>query len=428
MSRIIVTGAAGFIGRHIVATLLARRHTVVGLHRGPTPPSLAGHPRFESVRTDLAAMTTPEAWADILLGADAVINCAGLLQASKSRMKAVHTTAPQALFKACIETGVKRVVQISAISADADTAYARTKRDADTTLIETDLDWVVVRPSLVYGHGSYGGTSVIRGLAACPGAMPLPGDGSQTFQPICMEDLVGIICELCEATSFNRVIIEPVGPEVLTLKDILLKLRHWLDIRGERTLSVPTPIVRLVTTLGDVLRWPVINSTAFTQMIHGNAATADSFRGLYAPGASKMDDVLTAHPSTVQDRWHARQVFLAPFITAVLALLWIMSGVLGALRGAPLALETLQALGWNVINPVVLTWISSGWDVALGFLLLLPLGTRLLTVLQGITVTGYTIVLSITVPMLWLDPLGPLLKNIPILLLICLWATVRHKR
>lgn len=428
MAKFVVVGATGFIGRHVVATLLERRHTVVGVHRGKTPPSLDGQSRFESIKADLTKMQKAEGWTPILEGADAVINCAGLLQASKSKMTAVHTSAPKALFDACTKADVRRVIQISAISTDANTVYAATKRQADEALAKTDLDWVIVRPSLVYGHGSYGGTSLMRGLAACPGAVPLVADGSQKFQPIYMGDLVGIICELCEASSFSRIIIEPVGPEVLTLKNILLKLRGWLDIPGERTISVPVFAIKIATTLGTLLRWPVVNGTALHQLLHGNAATQKSFGGLYAPAARSMDDVLLAHPAGVQDRWHARLALLAPFITAVLFLTWIASGLIGLSSGIAPAQETLKALSLNSADPKLLAWATSGWDIFLGLLILTPLRTSVLASLQILTVLAYTTVLSIAFPVLWLDAFGPLLKNVPVIILVGVWAAIRNRR
>lgn len=416
MARIIVTGATGFIGRNVVAALLDRRHTVVGVHRGDVPPSLATRPRFESVSVDFRKMNAAENWTAVIENADAVINCANSSPASK------------ALFQACLKSDTKRVVQISTFNADAHTSHAKSQRDADDSLMATDLDWVVVRPSLVYGNGFCGGAAITHGLAAYPGAIPLPGNGAQTFQPICMDDMVGIVSELCEATSFNQVIIEPVGPDVLSLKDILLKLRHWLDVPGSRTISVPNAALKISAKLGDLLRWPTLNSVALAELSLGDNKTANSFRGLYAPGALRMDHVLVAKPSSAQDRWHARRVFLAPLITLVLALFWLMSGALEFLRGGTFAVEVIRAIDIGEFNPVTLTWVLAGWNVALGILLVLPLSTRLLFALQGLTIVSYTAVLSITMPLLLLDPLGPLLKNIPILALIFLWAAVRHRR
>lgn len=392
MARIIVTGATGFIGRHVVATLLDRRHTVVGVHRGPAPPSLAAHTRFESVSANFEKMTAVEKWTSILNGADAVINC--------------EAGAPSghALFEACTSADIKRVIQVS------DRGLEDGPEDA---LTKSELSWVVVRPSLVYGPGSFDNGSNLLGLAACPGAIPLPGGGTQTFQPICINDLVGIICELSEATSFNRIIIEPVGPEKLSLKEILLKLRAWLDVPNTRTISIPLRLLTLVTKV--------------TLPLPDTAKYTDSFRGLYAPSPVKIDDVLVAYPSTVQDQSHARQVFLTPVITAVLALYWIVFGGIFLMRGAPLSQDVTEVLDWISFDPIILTFGFSGWAIALGLLVLMPISTRVLAALQGLTLVGYMTLLSLTTPLLWFEQLGPLLNTIPILMLVYVWAFLRAR-
>ena len=124
--RILLLGAGGFIGRYVFAALAARGHDVVPAVRDTRTVgglALTSPP----MRVDLNRDTKPEAWLTRLAGIDAVVNCAGILQGTpRDRMDAVHATAPKALFAACERAGVKRVVQVSAVSASAGagTAYA----------------------------------------------------------------------------------------------------------------------------------------------------------------------------------------------------------------------------------------------------------------------------------------------------------------
>lgn len=117
-------GAGGFIGRHAVVDLLARGHEVVGVARGID--DLAGaFPKARFLACDLARALPP------LAGIDAVINLAGVL--SGPDMQAVHVDMPRALYRACREARVRRVVLISAISARPDVAtdYARSKLEGE---------------------------------------------------------------------------------------------------------------------------------------------------------------------------------------------------------------------------------------------------------------------------------------------------------
>jgi uncharacterized protein YbjT (DUF2867 family) len=82
------------------------------------------------------------------------------------------------LFAACEQAGVRRIVQVSAIGGDRHTAtaFSQTKLAGDTALMQRDLDWVILRPSVVLGPAAYGGSALFRGLAALPllPVIPIP--------------------------------------------------------------------------------------------------------------------------------------------------------------------------------------------------------------------------------------------------------------
>ncbi len=140
--RVLLTGANGFIGAHLTAALLAAGHDVVAAVR--SRESMARRfPDVGALAADMNRDTTAAAWRPRLEGVDAVINCAGVLQGGRGQdMAAIHHLAPAALFDACVEAGVQRVVQISAISADAEagTDYALSKKRGDDHLQGLDLD------------------------------------------------------------------------------------------------------------------------------------------------------------------------------------------------------------------------------------------------------------------------------------------------
>ena len=146
--RILLTGANGFIGAQLTAVLLASGHQVVGAVRQPASFQQR-FPQADAVAIDLNRDLKLEDWLPRLAGIDAVINCAGILQGELGQSaEAIHYLAPKALFDACARLGISRVIQISAISADAEasTAYAMTKLQADDHLRSLHLDWIVLRP------------------------------------------------------------------------------------------------------------------------------------------------------------------------------------------------------------------------------------------------------------------------------------------
>ncbi len=432
--RVLVTGANGFIGRHITAALLDAGHGVVAAVRDVDGIRRI-FPEITAVAVDMNRDLSADDWAPRIEDVAAVVNCAGVLQGSRRQsIEAIHTRAPKALFDACARRGVRRVIQISAISAEdaADTAYARTKKRADDHLRGLDLDWVVLRPSLVYGEGSHGGTSLLRALAALPFAIPLVGRGDQVFQPIHMDDLTAAIVRLAETPNIARITLDPVGPDRLTMKEIVLRLRAWLGFAPVPTLPIPMPIMRAVARLGDWLGdWlggGPINSTALRQLEYGNAAPAGPFVEALGIEPRSMAAALAARPSQVQDRWHARLFFVRPLLRWTLGGFWLLSGMIGLIAPAGAIAPYIESLGipghlapWAIAASCVL-------DISIGIALFLRFRPGFVAATQILVVLGYTLALGVAEPALWADPLGPLLKNLPILVAALVLAALEVER
>ena len=428
--KILVTGAYGFIGSHIVAGLVAAGHEVVGCGRDV---ALGRRliPHIQWTECDLNRDAAPTDWAGRLGGAEAVINCAGILQSSAADdIDAIHRRGPVALFEACRAAGIGRVIQLSALGIEpkagkniepgAKTAYADSKRGADEALMAMDMNWIVLRPSLVYARNCYGGTALFRGLAALPFAIPVPGGGHQRFQPIHMDDLVRAVLRLLEPDAPSRMLLEPVGPEPMTLRDILSGLRQWLGFGPAPVVAIPMGMVRLAARLGDLMHWigmrGSMRSTALDQMSRDNIADMAPFAEAVGFAPRRFAEALATEPAGPQDRWHARLVFLRPVLRIVLGLFWLASGVITAFQPARSdALAILDLAGFDGGWAVAALWGGVAIDTALGGLVLVDRHVRLAGIGMIAVTAGYLAVLSLTIPELWLDPLGPLVKTLPLI-------------
>lgn len=149
--RILLTGATGFAGHHVAQALFAAGHEVVGCSRHRNQ-ALHRYPDFGWIRVDLAVDRRVDAWRPRLTGFDAVINTAGIVRERPGEsIETVNFEAPRALFRACAERGPRRVIQLSAPGCERDPReYAATKLRAERALAELDLDWTVVRASLLH--------------------------------------------------------------------------------------------------------------------------------------------------------------------------------------------------------------------------------------------------------------------------------------
>ncbi|HXV24480.1 MAG TPA: NAD(P)H-binding protein [Alphaproteobacteria bacterium] len=420
--RVLILGANGFIGSRILGRLLSEGHQVRAAVRDPARLRRR-FPAIEAIPVDLNRFVKPDDWRVSLEGIEAVINCAGALQSSRTqRLAAIHRDAPVALYRACLQAGCRRVIHLSAISADpaAGTEYARTKHAAEEDLKTLDLDWVILRPSLVYGEGSHGGTSLLRALAALPWITPVPGRGNQVFQPIYLDDLAETVALLLHEPRLSQLVLEPVGPERLDTAAIAASLRAWLGLKPARLVHTPMMLVRAAAMLGDLIGAGPLRTTAVEQLLHGNAGDLAPYITTTGIRPRRMSDALTARPSTVQDLWHARLFFLRPLLRLGLALFWIWTG-LAVLFLMPRA-EGDALLGAAGIPDLLRpsAWVAAGLlDLAMGaWLLLAHRIARVCLTMLAVT-AGYLVILGTVAPELWLDPLGGLAKT-PIVMLATL--------
>lgn len=420
--RILLTGANGFIGGQLLAGLAARGHTVIAAVRDPQALRRK-MPDAETVAVDFNRDLSHEAWRSRLAGVDAVINCAGVLQGGRGQdIEAIHATAPIALFEACRSAGVSKVVQISAISADAEvgTRYALTKKRADDYLRGLPLDWTVLRPSLVYGDGSYGGTSTLRGLAGLPLITPLIGGASTSFRPIHVDDLVETVVRVLNG-GFARRTLEPVGPETLSLHDVVAKYRQWLGLAPAWRVSVPLPLLRLVARLADWAGGGPMGSAGLAQTLAGNAGhePAGAFAQVIGFVPTSLDERLARRPAQTQDLWHARLYFLRPVLRTGLAAMWLLSAVVGLFT--PPEQYAAIAAPW-------VAGLFSAIDLLIGLALVARIRPRPVGLAQLIVIGGYTIGLTVLAPSLWFDPYGGLLKNLPLLAAVLAWMVLEEER
>jgi uncharacterized protein YbjT (DUF2867 family)/uncharacterized membrane protein YphA (DoxX/SURF4 family) len=426
---VLVTGGLGFIGREVVAGLLRAGHRV--RIAGRPGRAQAVPPGVDFVGCDFGRDLAAADWCPRLEGIDAVVNCAGILRERGSdTFEAIHVLAPLALYEACAIAGVRRIVQVSALGDPADGEFVASKHRGDARLMAMDLDWVVLRPSVVASaRGSYGGTSLLRALAALP-LTPLPGTGAQRLQPVALEDLVTAVLAALTRAEAARQVIEIGGPAALTLREYLALWRRWLGLGTPRFLPVPQALARIGATLGELLGRGPMGLTMWRMLERGNVTATDApqrAQALLGCAPRALVEHLAESPSHSADRWHARLHLLAPVLRGLLALTFLASGVVGLLL-PPAEVQALMApTGWSHGLIDALTWGGSVADLVLGALLLT--GWRTPWVLAGMAamVLGYTLVIGAFLPAAWLDPFGGLLKN-PLILLAIAIAAVTAER
>jgi uncharacterized protein YbjT (DUF2867 family) len=276
---VLVCGASGFIGQHVVKALRQAGHRVV---QGVSPRQAAGADRWV---VDFSADADPAVWLPRLAGIDAVVNTVGILRGSAHRpMQQVHAAAPAALFAACEQAGVRHVVQISALGiAHSDSPYAVSKRTAEGELLRRvragTLHGTVLRPSVVYGPGG-ASAGLFDGLARLPW-LPLPAAVANCrVQPIHVDDLAAAVCRVLAAEVAGDPIVPCVGPRALSLAQFIAELRQQCGRRQALTFTVPNWLTRCSVALADAVPVTPWGSQALDLLATDNTADATPLQRL----------------------------------------------------------------------------------------------------------------------------------------------------
>ncbi len=407
---VLVIGAGGFVGRLLVGRLAAEGVRVTAAGRAPARLART-LPGVATIRCDLARDAADD-WLPRLRGVDAVVNCAGLIR-DGGRYATVHDQGARALFDGCYAGGVARVIQISALGADAGatTRYHVSKRAADDHLAGLDpmgerMDWIVLRPSLIIGRG--GQSSALFGALAALPLTPRLGRGTWQVQPIHVDDLITGILGLLGRQTPVAAKINVVGPQPMTTDALTASMRRWLGL-------APAPVGRFPRwLLATVARFGIgpVTRESLTMLETGNTGDAAPMIAAFGLVPATLDAALARTPATDADRLAARLIPLAPMLRWLLALVWLAGGIVPlALTPAGINFALLAQVGLTGTPAIAALVAGSVIDIAIGLALLVRVRVRH-AALTGIVVTfGYTAILAATMPSLWLDPFGALVKN-----------------
>lgn len=280
---VLVTGGTGFIGQVLCRELLERGHDVTALARDPGEADLPA-----GVETAMGDVTAYDSIEGAFAGRDAVVNLVALSplfepKGGNRKHFEVHLGGTENVVRAAEAHDVGFLLQQSALGADPDgpTAYIRSKGQAEDVVRESDLEWTITRPSVVFGEGGEFLTfpKRLKGMVA-PGlpVYPLPGGGQTRFQPIWVEDLVPLLADCLRSNAHHGETYELGGPEVLTLRTVV-DLVYEAEGRDVRVVPLPMALAGVgLSVLGAVPGFPMgadqYRSLQFDNTVAENDVTA----------------------------------------------------------------------------------------------------------------------------------------------------------
>lgn len=253
-----IFGGSGFVGRHTVRALAQKGWRIRSASRRP---DLAGYLQpmgdVGQIMAVQANLRDEGSVQRAVSGASAVVISVGVLaNTGRQTFKALHTEGPRLIAKAAREGGVKRLVHISAIGADAksNSRYARTKAEGEAAVLAEFPGAVILRPSIVFGPED-DFFNRFAGMARISPFLPLIGGGRTKFQPVYAGDVASAVATVLDGGGTPGTIYELGGPETLTFRELLDRTQAYAG-RSRSYISLPFWFAKVMAAL----TWPLPNA------------------------------------------------------------------------------------------------------------------------------------------------------------------------
>jgi predicted dehydrogenase/nucleoside-diphosphate-sugar epimerase len=254
---VLVTGASGFIGEALIRRLALDGHDVRAFAR--RAESVAAGPRIHPVAGDMLDADSLDRAAT---GMDAIVHLACATGVADEKLvQAVNVDGTRALLDAAQRHGVRRFVFVSTISATRERMgpYGRTKKEGEAMVAHSGLEWVTVRPSLVYGSAPIGLFASLAAYLQSLPVVPVIGDGRIELDPIHVDDVCEVIAQCVTRKDVVGKTYDLLGPDRVTFDEFLARLSGELGIR-KPSVHIPGGIaLMMASALGVVSKRPPVS-------------------------------------------------------------------------------------------------------------------------------------------------------------------------
>ena len=274
---ILVFGASGQIGRHLIRKLTKNNYKVVAvtrnIHQKGYILKTQANPGYLEI-VELPYFEVKKI-TRLLDECSICINLIGILfEKRKNNFKNIHTEFPNLLSKLSAEKNIEKLIHLSSLGIEKsqDSKYAMSKLEGEKKIKNNFDNFVILKPSVVYSVDDDFSTNLMTLLSYLP-LMPLYYEGKTKFSPIHVTDLTEIIFDVVQGKT-NESIIECVGPETLSFKEIIIKLLKAID---KKRLLIPMPlsIAKMTAKIFEIMPNPLITVDQINLLKHDNVASGN---------------------------------------------------------------------------------------------------------------------------------------------------------
>ena len=271
-----LAGGTGFIGKVVLRKLIEAGHHVKALIR---PGSLLKIVKFSHMESSYVYYDSPSQLFKIVEGCGALINLVGIIKETKDNtFDFAHHTIPLSLATAARDAGIKRFIQMSALGVESDieTEYFESKRLGEMAVKNSNLDWTIFRPAVVFGPEDHLVNMLAKTLKWAP-CFPVIGDGQYKFQPVHVENVAdGFVMALEKPETIGKT-YEIAGPDIYTFDQMLEMIGQAGGKKHVRKIHMPLWIIKTAIKLfGRIMPGPLSMDT-LKMMLAGSTSNDDTY-------------------------------------------------------------------------------------------------------------------------------------------------------
>ena len=272
---ILVTGASGYVGGHLLGRLKERGEPVRGLVRGAASAEKVRQAGVEAVQGDV----TDRASLDrAMQGVNTVVHLAAInRERGKLTIDLVNRQGTLNVVDAAKAAGVRHIVNVIGLGADPDRPepLPRSQGQGLAAIQASGIPYTVITPSVIFGRGDEF-INTIAGLIRLAPVLPVPGTGESLFHPVWVGDVAeAVMLALAEPARYQGVF--PFGgPEIMTYNRIVATVAQ---VMGRPCLRVPTPLFLLKPLVGlmnTTLAKPPVTPALVDLLGHPNVANPNT--------------------------------------------------------------------------------------------------------------------------------------------------------
>jgi uncharacterized protein YbjT (DUF2867 family) len=311
--RILVLGGTGFVGRQVCEQFARLGWQItVPTRRAVNAGKVQSLPGLTVIE---ASVHSEVDLARLMPGHDAVVNLVAVLHGNEDRFENVHVNLPGKIASAMKKAGLQRLVQVSALGADAHgpSMYQRSKARGEAVLQAAGLQLTVLRPSVIFGAEDKF-LNLFADLQAVAPFMPLAGSTTR-FAPVWVGDVARAVVTCLQQPATIGQTYELCGPDVLSLGELVQRAGQWAGVnhgRGRLVLGLPMWVGWLQAAAMELAPGePLMSRDNLASMKVDNVATGQlpglAALGISAASASGVAPTYLGHrgPRSKLNRWRA---------------------------------------------------------------------------------------------------------------------------